>query len=251
MNDRWKFVERAIAELQGGALPNNLDAVISERLETALASPGTRRLEEMQEHLAPLVDALVAALPAHAVESLRTGDRTESLLQLLGATSFAHMVATTYARRRDDGRALRAIEDPENHRLLNALHEERRLAELPRHAHLLEEIVHEKLLAFSRLGIVTHRIENREAVWMLTPMAMVMVIEAIREHRTSTALETSLETMNHFASPDFEKRLQDGMVDGELINDIRNRSIESANALRSALNARAMHRAFSRPKDED
>lgn len=246
---RWSFIERAIAEIEGGSLPNNLDVIVSDRLETALASTGTDALEELHDKLQPLFLAIHRAIPASMSEALRTDDVPHRLLDLLGAIGFAQMTAARYARRRDDGRMLRAIEDDDNYKLLNALHDDHKLSDLPRKVHLPEDDINRQLIALREIGVVDYRIEGPEATWFLTPMARIVLIEVVREKRTTAGIDKALAVLNRFASDEFEAEMKKGDL-GKNVWNMRQVAIDAANGLRSADSARTMHSAFSRPKDE-
>lgn len=172
----WRFLtELAEAGATAEALPHNLDSVIAERLEEALAANSRTELDGLKAALADFFATLLSRAPDAASAAIRgaASAPTASVAAFaLGQIAFAQHVAAQAAERRADDRFTAVFSNASLTPYVRALAKQDHTGrELAAALKLREETVSRKLTELRELGVVDFRRDGVRAYNFLTPQA--------------------------------------------------------------------------------
>ena len=173
---QWTLLTRLLEEgVNAETLPANLESVIVERLDEALAAPGRAELDSLKAALADFFTSLVQRAPSDAAQAVRGDSKASGAATAafrLGQIAFAQHLAAQTAERRADDRFVQIIEDPSYSAYWPALMSgERTGQELAARVDERPETVSRKLKVLRELGVTdTHR-QGVSIYNFLTPAA--------------------------------------------------------------------------------
>ena len=177
-NSNWRFLtELAEAGVTAVDLPHNLDSVIAERLEEALAANDRTELDALKAALADFFATLLRGAPdgaAAAVRGAASAPAAGVAAFALGQIAFAQHVAAQAAERRADDRFTAVFSNASLMPYVRALSKQDHTGrELAATLKLREETVSRKLAELRELGVVDYRRDGARAYNFLTPQARV------------------------------------------------------------------------------
>ena len=159
------------------ALPSNLESVIAERLEEALATNGRADLDSIKDELAAFFAGLLGRSPSDAVQAIQGGAAASPAAVAtftLGQIAFAQHFAAQAADKRADNRFAPVFTDPKYAPYLRALAgSDYTGKELAAELNVREETVSRRLSELRELGVVDFRGDRTCKYNFLTPQARV------------------------------------------------------------------------------
>lgn len=175
---KWNLLAELLEDgARPEALPDNLDSVIAERLEEALAAGTRDELDTLKVTLADFFAVLLRRAPAEAAAAVRGGAAASTAgvaAYWLGQIAFAQHTAAQAAERRADDRFADVFANASLTPYVKALakkdHTGRELAVV---LNLREETVSRRLAELRELGVVDYRRDGVRLYNFLTPQARV------------------------------------------------------------------------------
>lgn len=175
-DSKWRLLAQLLEKgVTPSRLPTNLESVIAERLEEALAASGRSDLDDIQTALADFFHALLARAPEETAASVRGGQgaNDEGVAAFwLGQIAFAQHLAAHAAERRADDRFVGIFANPSLAAYIRALatsdHTGKELAAV---LNQREETVSRRLGELRELGVVDYRRDGTRFYNFLTPQA--------------------------------------------------------------------------------
>lgn len=175
-DSKWRLLAHLIDQgVTPATLPPNLESVIAERLEEALAEPGRGDLDDLKATLADFFHSLLARAPEATAASVRGGATAPEdgvAAFWLGQVAFAQHLAAQAAERRADDKFIEVFANPTLAAYVRALaasdHTGKELAAALQQR---EETVSRKLGELRELGVVDYRRDGTRFYNFLTPQA--------------------------------------------------------------------------------
>lgn len=182
IDSKWGLLEQLVkAGVTPVTLPANLESVIAERLEEALAAPGRGDLDDIKIALADFFHALLARASDETTASVRGGSAASEdgvAAFWLGQIAFAQHLAAQAAERRADDRFMQVFTNPTLAAYVRALaaadHTGKELAAALQQR---EETVSRKLGELRELGVVDYRRDGTRFYNFLTPQARSAMVD--------------------------------------------------------------------------
>lgn len=191
------------------ALPDNIDSVIAERLEEALAANTRDELDALKVALADFFAILLRRAPAEAAAAVRGGPGAPAAgvaAFWLGQIAFAQHTAAQAAERRADDRFAQVFANASLTPYVKALAKKDHTGrELATALNLREETVSRRLVDLRELGVVDYRRDGPRFYNFLTPQARAafegLVAPEALPHRDPVKVRMVKERLQGISEP--------------------------------------------------